>query len=132
MIRTHKTFTFWSNQVRPNPFPAQTFPNLSLGKTAISMAIYVPMYAGRENVNFVHKNISPSHVGGEASDYDVLKPTFSDMTGSGLTNDELALLHPIKVFTACFIKYFTRNILLFHIGFPDRVTWASSSLIKTA
>ena len=95
MIRTHKTFTFWTNQVRPNPLPAQTFPNLSLGKTAITLAIYVPMYSAEENVNFVQKEKTPANNGGEA--YDLVQPSFKDMTGAGINDEEYALLHPIKV-----------------------------------
>ncbi len=96
MIRSRKTYTFWANHITSNPYPAMTVPNFSLGKTAKSLEIYIPLHSAEENVNFVTKEISPAKNGGEA--LDLLKPSFqSEMGGSGLSADDIAFLHPIKV-----------------------------------
>ncbi len=100
MRRTSKISTFWTQNIQPNPFPAMIVPNFSLGKTASSMAIYVPMYSAEKNVNFVTKDKTPESKGGETLDLITPPPLLSGMTGSGLNElneTEMALLHPIKV-----------------------------------
>ncbi len=96
MIRSQKVHTFWTSHITPNPFPSMTVPNFSLGKTATSLAIYIPFHAVEENVNFVTKEVTPPKNGGET--LDLIKPSFrAEMQGSGLNPDDFAFLHPFKV-----------------------------------
>ena len=96
MIRSTKTSTLWTHAVQSNRLPSSTVQNHSLAKTATSLAIYVPMYMAEKNVNFVTKLKSPQHKGSES--FDLVKPISSkSMDGSGLSREEYALLHPIKV-----------------------------------
>ncbi len=97
MLRTRKKkATFWTSYFSPNKYPAHSIQNRSLGKTASTLAIYVPFYQAQPNVNFVHKEEPPKSIGGE--DLGIQK---HDMKGKGLKKksaDEIALEHPIKVF----------------------------------
>ena len=97
MISTSKKkSTFWGTFIMPNNFPATTIRNLSLGKTASTLAIYVPLHEAQPNVNVVQKEEPPKLMGGEDFGLVVEK----DMTGKGVkrkSTDELALEHPIKV-----------------------------------
>ena len=125
MIRSQKTYAFWANHITSNPFPAMTVPNFSLAKTATSLAIYVPLHLGEDNVNFVAKEKPPEKSGGEAMD--LIKPHFS-MVGSGLSSDDIAFLHPIKVLKLL------NNMILFYCFFrchvPSCLLWEFRRMIR--
>ena len=111
MIRSTKgSSTFWLQTVRSNPFPATTVPNFSLGKTATSLAIYVPMYMAEENVNFVSKLKTPIQKGREGFDLTKSSEMSKSMDGSGMSKDENALLHPIKVYLTPAVNFLLISI----------------------
>ncbi len=95
MLRSKK-LSFVSSHYHPTQFPGKIVRNLSLAKTASSLAVFVPLYSTQSNVNFVPKEEPPKTIGGE----NVNLPKISDMKGKGLvvpSDTEYALHHPIKV-----------------------------------
>ncbi len=70
--------------------------NLSLARTASSLAIFVPVYMGEDNINYIYKQESDPLNGGE--DLTIRKPFYNEMKGKGNESiEEKALQHPIKV-----------------------------------
>ena len=112
MIRSKK-LTYWTSHIEATPFPGKIVHNYSLGKTASSLAVYIPFYTAQKNVNFIAKEEPKKMKGGE--DLGLTKPSaLLHMEGKGaMTNVELALHQPIKV-TGDFFKCYL--FILFFSG----------------
>ena len=82
--------------ISKNPFPANLVHNVSLGKEAKVLSIFVPIYMADSNVKETKKQQSEKPIRSGGIDLDLVKST--DLKGNGSAETEKqAWLHPVKV-----------------------------------